>query len=67
MLTAHSAGLIQGLSLIAFGLVWPRLGLSSASYSRKVCAINLYGMYFNTFGLLLAATTGTRDLLYVSK
>ncbi|CAE8603196.1 unnamed protein product [Polarella glacialis] len=63
---AHSIALIQGSMCVVFGLLWPSLKMPHWT-SKATTAINLYGFYFNIFGVLWGAFTGARDLLYVTK
>jgi (hydroxyamino)benzene mutase len=55
-LSAHLAGVQNGLTLIAFGLVWPHATVPFAVVAYGSALISMYGIWF---GLLLAAIWGT--------
>jgi (hydroxyamino)benzene mutase len=57
-LTSHLEGLMNGLFLMALGLLWPRLGLSSRLLTTTFW-IAIYGTFANWAGTLLAAVWGT--------
>ena len=57
-LSAHLAGVQNGLVLCVFGLFWDRLRLSG-TLSRLSYWLSLIGMYGIWLGLLLAAVWGT--------
>ena len=57
-LSAHLAGVQNGVVLCVFGLFWGRLHLSG-TLSRLSYWLSLIGMYGIWFGLLLAAVWGT--------
>lgn len=55
-LSAHLAGVQNGLALIAFGLVWPYATVPFAGVTYWSALISMYGIWF---GLVLAAIWGT--------
>jgi (hydroxyamino)benzene mutase len=57
-LSAHLAGVQNGMALLIFGLLWPYLTLSSSTLSATYW-LSLYGMYAIWGGLLFAAVWGT--------
>lgn len=57
-LSAHLAGVQNGMVLLLFGLLWPYLTLSSATLSATYW-LSLYGMYAIWGGLSFAAIWGT--------
>jgi hydroxylaminobenzene mutase len=59
--SAHLEGVINGIFLVAMGLIWPRLNLSPARLTA-VFRLVLYGSYVNWAATLLAAIMGTRSL-----
>ena len=57
-LSAHLAGVQNALVLIAFGLLWKHLRLSSISL-QWCSLLSIYSMYAIWFSLVLAALWGT--------
>jgi (hydroxyamino)benzene mutase len=55
-LSAHLAGVQNGLALIAFGLIWPHADVPFAGIAYWSALASMYGIWF---GLLLAAIWGT--------
>jgi hydroxylaminobenzene mutase len=55
-LSAHLAGVQNGLTLIAFGLIWPHATVLFAGIAFWSALISMYGIWF---GLVLAAIWGT--------
>ncbi len=55
-LSAHLAGVQNGLTLIAFGLIWPHAAVPFAGVTYWSALVSMYGIWF---GLLLAAIWGT--------
>jgi hydroxylaminobenzene mutase len=55
-LSAHLAGVQNGLTLIAFGLIWPHATVPFAGIAFWSALISMYGIWF---GLVLAAIWGT--------
>ena len=55
-LSAHLAGVQNGLALIAFGLIWPHATVPLAGIAFWSALISMYGIWF---GLILAAIWGT--------
>lgn len=55
-LSAHLAGVQNGLALIAFGVVWPHATVPFAGVAYWSALVSMYGIWF---GLLLAAIWGT--------
>jgi (hydroxyamino)benzene mutase len=64
-LSAHMTGLQSGIALIAFGLLWPRLGISSAagSWIAETLWLSLYAIWF---ALVLAAFFGASKVLPIA-
>lgn len=56
-LASHMEGVMNGLFLIALGLVWPRL-TSSPSMQRLTFALAVYGTFANLVATFLAAAWG---------
>jgi len=57
-LSAHVAAIESGLALIAFGLMWPHLGLSE-SWAAPIAHTFWLSLYVLWIGLLLGAVWGT--------
>jgi hydroxylaminobenzene mutase len=56
-LSVHLLGLMQGLFLLALGVIWPRLSLTPA-LSTAGCALAVYGCVAAWMANLLAAVWG---------
>lgn len=56
-LASHMEGVMNGLFLIALGLVWPRL-TSSPGQQRATFVLAVYGAFANLAGTFLAAAWG---------
>lgn len=57
-LSAHLAGVQNGMVLLIFGLLWPKISLSD-SMLQITFWLSLFSMYAIWFGLMLAAIWGT--------
>ena len=57
-LSAHLAGVQNGLVLLAFGLFWQKVKLGDSA-KRWCLNLNIYSMYAIWFALVLAAMWGT--------
>ena len=57
-LSAHLAGVQNGMALLLFGLLWPRLTLS-ASRQKLTAQLGIASLYGIWIALLLAAIFGT--------
>lgn len=56
-LSSHLEGTLNGMLLIIFGLIWPRLSLSDAT-NKWSFGLVLFGTFTNWFTTLLAAAWG---------
>lgn len=56
-LASHMEGVMNGLFLIALGLLWPRL-TSSAGVQRAAFALAVYGTFANIVATFLSAVWG---------
>jgi hydroxylaminobenzene mutase len=59
--SAHLEGVLNGILLIALGLLWDKLNLSGQMLNAAFW-LALYGSYVNWGATLLAAIMGTRSL-----
>lgn len=64
-LAAHLEGVMNGLFLMALGLAWHRLALSSRQ-QWALFALALYGTYVNWLSTLLSAAFGTSRMTPLS-
>lgn len=62
--SSHIEGVLNGIFLIALGLVWPRLTLSVKA-SQITYWLALYGTFANWFGILVAAVFNAGKMLGV--
>jgi (hydroxyamino)benzene mutase len=64
-LSAHMTGVQSGIALIAFGLLWPRLGISSVAgdWTAEALWLSLYAIWF---ALVLAAFFGASKVLPIA-
>lgn len=64
-LSSHLEGVLNGLFLVALGLIWPRLsmgrGLATATFIAGV-----YGTFANWFATLLAALWGAAEMMPIA-
>ena len=61
-LASHLQGITNGLVLLAFGLVWPRLALPSGARLAAFW-LSVYGTWANWFATLLAAAWGAGAMM----
>jgi len=68
MKVAHSVSLLQAIFLVGLGSVWhTHIGFKSGERDSVVAKwINLYGFWFNSFGMIFGAFTGAKSLFYIS-
>jgi len=59
-LTSHLEGVLNGILLIVFGLLWPRLRLGARTQAVAV-VLAVYGAYANWATTLLAAVWGAGE------
>lgn len=64
-LSAHIAGVQNGMVLLIFGLLWSRLDLTE-NLERMAYVTSVAGMYFIWVGFTLAAMTGASMVLTFS-
>jgi (hydroxyamino)benzene mutase len=64
-LASHLEGVMNGLFLVALGLVWPRLALSS-TLQRATFWLAVYGTFANLAATLLAAMTGAGAMMPIA-
>lgn len=57
-LSAHLAGVQNGLVLLAFGLFWHKVNLTTTS-KKRCLQLSIYSMFAIWFALVLAAIWGT--------
>ncbi len=64
-LSSHLEGVMNGLFLVALGLVWPRLALSS-TLQQVTFWLAVYGTFANLAATLLAALTGAGAMMPIA-
>lgn len=64
-LAAHVEGVLNGLFLIALGLIWPRLALPDRALTITYW-LALYGTYANLGATGLAAVTGAAHMMPIA-
>jgi (hydroxyamino)benzene mutase len=64
-LSSHLEGIMNGLFLIALGLIWGRVDLS-AKWLNITFWLAIYGTFANWFGILLAAVLNAGKMLNIA-
>ena len=64
-LSSHLEGVLNGIFLVALGLLWPRLNLSAA-WLTAAFWLALYGTFANWFATLLAAVWGAGAMMPIA-
>jgi hydroxylaminobenzene mutase len=64
-LASHLQGLMNGIVLMVFGLVWPRLKLSPGLLTLTFWLV-IYGAFANWIATLLSAATGAGGLMPIA-
>ncbi len=64
-LSTHLEGTMNGIFLVALGLIWNRLALSSKWLNITFWLI-LYGTFANFFAVLIAAITGAGKMMPIA-
>lgn len=64
-LSAHLEGLMNGLFLVALGLIWNKLSLSDRSLSATYW-LTVYGAFANLTAVTLAAITGAGRMMPIA-
>ena len=64
-LSSHMEGVLNGMFLIALGLLWSRLNLSGAMLSLAFW-LAIYGTFANWFATLLAALWGAGSMMPIA-
>lgn len=66
MLTFHAVGLLQAMSLLAFGGIWSLI-YGDETRGKIAAWCNILGFWFNLLGIVYSAITGAQCLLYYTK
>ncbi|MFM7322856.1 MAG: hydrogenase [Armatimonadota bacterium] len=64
-LASHLEGVLNGIFLIALGLVWPRLDLAPIA-CRIGCGLAVFGTFANVLATLLAAAWGAGKMMPIA-
>jgi hydroxylaminobenzene mutase len=64
-LSSHLEGVLNGMFLIALGLMWPRLRFGSMAATATYC-LALYGTFANWAATLLAAAWGAGRMMPIA-